>query len=53
MRNDLKEYVPKKKMKALKKRLIRNGKQKGRAASSNDLGPMIQLLYCAFKKNEI
>jgi hypothetical protein len=48
-RADLKEYVPKRKMKALINRIIRNGREKDRPSSQNDLTAAIQLLYCAYK----
>ena len=52
-RADLKEYKPKRKMIALKKRLIRNNKRKGRAGSRNNLNSVIKLLYCVYKNKKI
>jgi hypothetical protein len=50
-RADLKKYVPKRKMKALIKRIIRNGGEKDRPSSQNDLTAAIKLLYCTYKSN--
>ena len=48
-RADLQGYVPKRKMKALKKRLVRNNKKNANQSPTNDLNPAINLLYCTLK----
>jgi hypothetical protein len=48
-RADLKEYIPKRKMKALIKRIAGNSGKKSGAGSQNDLSSAIQLLYCTYK----
>jgi hypothetical protein len=51
-RASLNGYVPKRKMKALIKRVAGNSGKRGGSGSPNDLNPAVILLYCSYRNEK-